>query len=100
MGGMVPWRSVVISAPLACHAGTAYTRCMQYTIRRISAALDAAIRRRARLHGKTLNQVAVEALAQGIGLAPGREIRRDLSDIVKTWRREAAVEAALASQDR
>jgi hypothetical protein len=73
---------------------------MQYTIRRISAALDAAIRRRARLHGKTLNQVAVEALAQGIGLAPGREIRRDLSDIVKTWRREAAVEAALASQDR
>jgi hypothetical protein len=72
---------------------------MQYTIRRISAALDAAIRRRARLHGKTLNQVAVEALAQGVGLAPGGEIRRDLSDVVKTWRRDAAVEAALASQD-
>ena len=73
---------------------------MQYTIRRISPALDAAIRRRARVQGKSLNEVAVEALAQGVGLAPGREARRDLRDIVKTWKRDAAFEAALAAQDR
>jgi len=73
---------------------------MQYTVRRIPPALDAAIRRRARAEGKSLNEVAVEALAQGLGFAQKREVRRDLSDIVKTWRKEAAVEAALAAQDR
>jgi hypothetical protein len=73
---------------------------MQYTIRRISSALDAAIRRRAREQGKSLNEVAVEALAQGVGLAPGHEMQRDLSDVVKTWRKDAGLESALAAQDR
>ena len=73
---------------------------MQYTIRKIPAALDALIRRRARLEGKSLNAVAVEALAQGLGFGQGRLVRRDLSDIVGTWRKEAAVESAFKAQDR
>ncbi len=73
---------------------------MQYTIRKIPAALDALIRRRARSSGKSLNAVAVEALAQGLGFTPGREVRRDLSDVVGTWRKDAAVEAAFLAQDR
>ena len=73
---------------------------MQYTIRKIPAALDALIRRRARSSGQSLNAVAVEALAQGLGFKQGREVRRDLSDVVGTWRKDAAVEAAFVAQDR
>lgn len=63
-------------------------------------ALDEAIRERARAEGKSLNEVAVDALAEGVGLGAEDVIRRDLSDIVGTWRKEAAVEKALAAQDR
>jgi hypothetical protein len=72
---------------------------MQYTVRGISEALDKAIRRRAREKGSSLNEVAVKALADGLGLGGERVARRDLSDIVGTWKRETPVEAALAAQD-
>ena len=41
---------------------------MQYTVRGIPADLDKAMRQRARAKGKSLNEVAIEALAEGIGL--------------------------------
>jgi len=72
---------------------------MQYTVRGIPAALDKAMRQRARARGKSLNELAIEALAEGIGLHEALRERRDLSDIVGTWRKDAAVEAALAAQD-
>jgi hypothetical protein len=73
---------------------------MQYTLRGIPPLLDEAIRERAKAEGKSLNEVAVEALAEGLGLSDEEVVRRDLSDVVGTWRREAAVEAALAAQDQ
>ncbi len=73
---------------------------MQYTMRGIPPALDAAIRERARREGKSLNEVAVSALAEGLGFEQERVVRRDLADIVGTWRADAGVEAALAAQDR
>lgn len=73
---------------------------MQYTLRGIPAELDEAIRERARTEGRSLNEVAVEALAEGLGLGAEAIVRRDLSDVVGTWRKEAAVEEALAAQDR
>ncbi len=72
---------------------------MQYTVRGIPEELDAAMRERARREGKSLNEVAVAALAEGIGLGDEPVVRRDLADIVGTWKREAAVEKALAAQD-
>jgi plasmid stability protein len=71
---------------------------MQYTVRGIPEALDKAIRRRARAEGKSLNEVAVDALADGLGLGEAVPLR-DLSDVVGTWKKEASVEAALAAQD-
>ena len=73
---------------------------MQYTIRGIPAAVDSALRERARAAGKSLNEAAVDALAEGSGMAGHRRKRRDLADIVGTWKAEKAVEAALADQDR
>ena len=73
---------------------------MQYTLRDIPPAVDAAVRERARVQGKSLNEVAVEALAAGVGLGDRDLVRRDLADIAGSWKRDAAVEAALAAQDR
>ena len=74
---------------------------MQYTIRGIPAAVDHAIRTRARVAGKSLNEAAVDALAEGAGMAgaPPRK-RRDLGDIAGTWKADKALERALAAQDR
>jgi hypothetical protein len=73
---------------------------MQYTLRGIPPALDKAIRERARAEGKSINEIAVAALADGVGLGAEDIVRRDLSDIVGTWVEEAAVEAALSAQDQ
>ena len=73
---------------------------MQYTIRGVPPALDEAIRERARIEGKSLNDVAVEALAEGLGFSTGVIEHRDLSDIIGTWKKDAAIESALAEQDQ
>jgi hypothetical protein len=72
---------------------------MQYSVRGIPKALDEAIRQRARDEGKSLNEVTVEALAEGLGFGKDAVTLRDLSDIVGTWKKDAALEAALAAQD-
>jgi hypothetical protein len=73
---------------------------MQYTIRGIPAAVDEALRERARVDGKSLNEAAVDALAEGSGMTGRRRKRRDLADVANSWRADKAVEAALADQDR
>ena len=73
---------------------------MQYTIRNVPDLLDEALRRSAREQGKSLNEVAIEALARGAGLSSEHRFpQRDLSDIAGTWRKDPAFEAALAAQD-
>ena len=73
---------------------------MQYTIRRIPKAVDDAVRERARVTGKSLNEAAVDALADGAGLKGIPRKRRDLSDVAGTWKADKAFEAVLADQDR
>jgi hypothetical protein len=73
---------------------------MQYTARKIPPALDKAIRGRARAEGKSMNEVAIKALVQGLGLGGESGVRRDLGDIAGTWTKDKAVEEALAAQDR
>ena len=84
---------------LASPACFAYITCMQYTIRNIRDPLDAALRRSAREQGKSLNDVAIEALARGAGLTEHRCRQRDLSDIARTWHKDRAFDRALAEQD-
>jgi hypothetical protein len=84
---------------IAPDASSAYTNCMQYSVRGIAPEIDAALRARARAEGKSLNAVALEALAEGVGLGEAAVVRRDLADVAGTWRRDARVEEALADQD-
>ena len=72
---------------------------MQYTIRNIPHSLDEALRKAARERGKSLNEVAIEALARGTGTTPDRGPQRDLSDVAGTWRKDPAFDSALAAQD-
>jgi plasmid stability protein len=72
---------------------------MQYSIRNVPDTLDAALRRAARERGKSLNEVAIEALARGAGVIGERRRQRDLGDIARTWRKDAAFDNALAAQD-
>ena len=84
-------------APCAC---SAHSTCVQYTVRGIPAALDAALRQRARAAGKSLNEAAVEALAEGAGLIGAPRKRRSLADIAGTWKADKAFDAAIAAQDQ
>jgi len=73
---------------------------MQYTIRGIPPAVDQALRKRARSTGKSLNEAALDALAEGAGVTGAPRKRRDLSDIVGTWIEDPEFDAAVADQDR
>ena len=73
---------------------------MQYTIRGIPESLDKAIRSRASEEGKSLNEVAIEALAEGIGLTSGDYTKRNLEGIAGTWAKDSAFEKAIAEQHR
>ncbi len=71
---------------------------MQYTLRNIPKTVDEALREKARREGKSLNEVAIEALRRALGI-DGEPIRhRDLEDVEGTWIRDAEVEAALEEQ--
>ena len=84
---------------LAFCACIAYNLCMQYTIRNVPGTLDEALRRSARAKGKSLNEVAIEALARGAGVTGESRRQRDLGDIAGTWRKDPAFERAVAAQD-
>ncbi|MEK6609172.1 MAG: toxin-antitoxin system HicB family antitoxin [Myxococcota bacterium] len=73
---------------------------MQYTLRRISPALDRALRRHAREAGKSLNQIAVEALQRGLGLTEEPVRRRSLEGIRGTWIDDPEFDAAIRDQDQ
>jgi hypothetical protein len=65
---------------------------MQYTIRGIPAAVDEALRKRARADGKSLNEAAIDALAEGSGAAATPRKRRALDDIAGTWKADKAAQ--------
>jgi D-tyrosyl-tRNA(Tyr) deacylase len=76
----------------------AYTLCMQYTIRGVPAHIDRALRERSESQGKSLNDVAVEALERGLDLG-GHPVRyRELGAIAGSWVRDRAVDRALDDQ--
>jgi plasmid stability protein len=54
-------------------------------IQNIPRQIDEALRARAQAQGKTVDQVALEALETGLGLTARGGKQRDLSDIAGTW---------------
>jgi len=73
---------------------------MQYTVRNIPKAVDRALRERARRARTSLNDAAVAALTEALGLEAEQRARRDLRDIAGTWQQDPAVDDALEAQRR
>lgn len=67
----------------------AITSCMQYTIRNISPELDRALKARAKKSGKSVNQIALEALVQSVGQLVKR---RSLRGMPGAWSKKEAAE--------
>jgi hypothetical protein len=68
----------------------------QYTIRAVPAAIDRALRRRAKEEEKSLNTVAVEALARGLELDTQPREHTDLDALIGTWQKDPAFDRAIA----
>lgn len=68
------------------------------TIRHVPAAVDRALRHRARATGKSLNEAALDALAAGTGVGTGDSLHHDLDAVFGTWVDEDAVDDTLAAQ--
>ncbi len=72
---------------------------MQYTLRNIPDPLDFALRERAKDERKSLNQIALEALARGAGYGAEPVRVRDLGDIAGTWVDDPEFERVLRDHD-
>jgi hypothetical protein len=68
---------------------------MRYTIRNIPKAVDAALRRRAKRQGRTLNEVVVEAMTEALGILTESPRRRSVRDILGARPKDPELEAAL-----
>lgn len=73
---------------------------MQYTIRAVPAAIDRALRLRAKQEVKSLNAVAVEALARGLELDAEPVQHTDLDALIGSWREDKAFDRAVADFER
>lgn len=73
---------------------------MQYTIRAVPKAIDQALRRRARQEAKSLNAVAVEALARGLELDAKPVEHTDLDTLIGSWQEDPAFDRAIADFER
>ena len=74
---------------------------MRLTIRSIPKAVDRALRERAAREKRSLNEVALEVMAHGLGLNATVPVkRRDLGDLAGAWVKDKAVVQALADQRR
>lgn len=84
-------------------ASEEYSACImstQYTIRAVPAAIDRALRRRAKQDAKSLNAVAVEALARGLELDTKSVEHTDLDTLIGSWQEDPAFERAITVFER
>jgi hypothetical protein len=70
----------------------------QYTIRNVPKVVDRALRRSADRQAKSLNEVAVEALARGAGVEREASEHHDVDFLFGSWVEDLTVDRALADQ--
>ena len=78
---------------IAYNAGT---MSKQYTIRSVPAAVDRALRRRAKQESKSLNTVVLEAIVQGLALEVRQADHTDLDSLIGSWQDDPAFDRAVA----
>ncbi len=91
------------TSEVAVPASVTYTACVankQYTIRMVPAAIDRALRRRAKEETKSLNTVAIEALARGLEIDGKPREHTDLDALIGSWQEDPAFQRAVADFER
>jgi plasmid stability protein len=73
---------------------------VQYTMRKVPAPVDHALRRRAADEGKSLNQLLREILAKEAGPDAVHVIHHDLDDLAGTWDDDPEFDRAIEEQGR
>lgn len=73
---------------------------MQYTLRNVPRAVDRALRALARREGKSLNEVAIRALARAVGATDAPVRYRDLRDLAGSWQESAEFDAVRSEHER
>jgi hypothetical protein len=71
---------------------------VQYTLRNVPPVVDRALRRKAARLSKSLNEVALEALALGAGVDQEAKEHHDLDFLFGSWVDDPAVDQALEDQ--
>ena len=84
---------------MAYVVGMKRTKTVQYTIRGVPAYVDKAIRARAKKENKSLNQLALEALQQALGLDKPK-VHTDLDEFIGTWVEDPEFDKIMAEQDQ
>jgi len=74
------------------------SEAIQYTLRKVPRAVDRALRRTAAQQAKSLNEVALAALARGAGVEQEAKEHHDLDFLFGSWVDDPAVDQALAEQ--
>jgi hypothetical protein len=73
---------------------------IQYTIRQVPEREDMILREKALKEGRSLNEVALDALARGLGVS-GQETRyHDLDELAGTWAKDPAFDRAIRDMDK
>ncbi len=72
----------------------------QYTIRKVPAQIDLALRHYAQSHGKSVNDAAIDILAAGLGRGDKKVEFHDLDFIAGSWKEDPAFHAAIKAQDQ
>jgi len=83
---------------LVCWHNFAYVACMagrQYIIRAVPAHIDRTLQRRAKDEKKSINTVAMEALARGLELS-AKPVEQNLDDLIGSWQEDKAFDRAAA----
>lgn len=70
------------------------------TIRSVPVVVDRALRQRAKVEGKSLNMVAMEALERGLDLKTKPLVHTDLDHFAGTWQEDPEFDRAMADFSR
>ena len=62
--------------------------------------MDQALRRESKRRQESLNHVATDAMAKGLGLADQPVQYQDLDALIGTWEEDPAFDQAIAAQDQ
>lgn len=92
--------TLAVPTSFAYNVGMKSKQNVQYTVRGIPPRLDKLVRRRARREGKSLNQIALEALQALVGLGRERIRYHDLDSLAGSWVEDPEFEEAIRAQDQ